>query len=138
MADKFEIIDHTADIGLIIYGDTIEQVFTNAAEGMFSLITDTSKINPLIKQEIELSADGIESLLVDWLNELLYFLDVNHVVFGSFEILELDNNTIKAVCYGEKINGKHEIKREVKAATYHMLNLSKDENGYKAQVIFDI
>ena len=138
MPEKFEIIDHTADIGLIIHGDSLQQVFANAAAGMFSLITDTDKIKPVIRQEIELSADDMESLLIDWLNELLYLLDVNQVVFGKFEITELTDNRLKAICYGEKINGRHEIRREIKAATYHMLNLGKEGKGYKAQVIFDL
>jgi SHS2 domain-containing protein len=138
MPEKFEIIDHTADIGLIIHGDSLKELFVNAAAGMFSLITDTDKIKPAVKREVELSAGDMESLLVDWLNELLYLLDIDHLVFGRFEISGLADNSIKAVCYGEKINGKHEIKREVKAATYHMLNLTKEGTGYKARVIFDI
>jgi SHS2 domain-containing protein len=138
MPEKFEIIDHTADIGLIIHGDSLRQVFANAAAGMFSLITDINKIKPVIRREIELAADDMESLLIDWLNELLYLLDANGVVFGKFEIIELTDKNIKAVCYGEKINGNHEIKREIKAATYHMLNLGKEGKGYKAQVIFDL
>jgi SHS2 domain-containing protein len=138
MPGKFEIIDHTADIGLIIHGDSLQEVFVNAAAGLFSLMTDMDNIKPVIKQQIELSADDMESLLIDWLNELLYLLDANGVVFGKFEILELTNNKLKAVCYGEKIDGRHEIRREIKAATYHMLNLSKEGKGYKAQVIFDL
>jgi SHS2 domain-containing protein len=138
MPEKFEIIDHTADIGLIIHGYSLKELFANAAAGMFSLMTDTDKIKPVIKHEIELSAGDTESLLIDWLNELLYLLDVNRVVFGKFEITELTDNRLKAVCYGEKINGNHEIRREIKAATYHMLNLSKEGKGYKARVIFDL
>jgi SHS2 domain-containing protein len=138
MANKFEIIDHTADIGLIIYGDSLKEIFANAATGMFSLITDIDNIKPVIKQKVELSANKPDNLLIDWLNELLYLFEVNYVVYGKFEITSITDNTLKAVCYGEKIGGKHEIKREIKAATYHMLNLSKDDHGYKAQVIFDI
>jgi SHS2 domain-containing protein len=138
MPEKFEIMDHTADIGLVIHGISMKELFANAAAGMFSLMTDTDKIKPVIKQEIELSAGDIESLLIDWLNELLYLLDVKQIVFGRFEITELTDNKLKAVCYGEKINGRHEIRREIKAATYHMLNLSKEGQGYKARVIFDL
>jgi SHS2 domain-containing protein len=138
MSAKFEIIDHTADIGMVIRGDSLKQLFENAATGMFSMITDMEKVKPAIKKEVQISSSDRESLLVDWLNELLFLFEAEFLVFGRFEITELTENKLKAICHGEKITSKHEIKREVKAATYHMLNLVKEDSDYKAQVIFDI
>ena len=138
MAAKFEIIDHTADIGMIVRGDSLKVLFQNAASGLFSLLTDIDKVKPAIKKSIRISSPDRESLLVDWLNELLYLFEAEFYLFGKFEIEKLDDKSLQAVCHGEKITGKHEIKREIKAATYHMLNLTKEGNGYKAQVIFDI
>jgi len=135
----FEIIDHTADIGIVAYGADIKQIFANAALGLFSLMANPDDFNEGIKRELELSAEDVEILLVEWLNELIYIFDVEHIFFKRFEIDKLTSNQIRAKCFGEKIKpGQHKLKREVKAATYHMLQINKEDGGYKVQVIFDI
>lgn len=136
----FEIIDHTADIGIVAYGTDIKQVFANAALGLFNLMADLDDFKEDLQRELELSAEDAEVLLVEWLNELIYIFDVEHIIFKRFEIDELTSTQIKARCFGEKIKpgGQHKLKREIKAATYHMLRISKEDGGYKVQVIFDI
>jgi SHS2 domain-containing protein len=89
-------------------------------------------------RDIELTAPDMESLLVDWLNELVYIFDVENMLFKRFDISQLDQNWLKARVYGEKVDAaRHEIKLGVKAATYHMLQIVSN-NGYQARVIFDI
>jgi len=135
----FEIIDHTADIGIVAYGADIKQVFANAALGLFNLMADLGNLKEDTKREIELSAEDVEVLLVEWLNELIYISDVEHIIFKRFEINELSNTQLRATCFGEKIKpGQHRLKREIKAATYHMLRLNKENGSYKVQIIFDI
>jgi SHS2 domain-containing protein len=135
----FEVIDHTADIGIVAYGADIKQVFANAALGLFNLMSDLADFKENVRREVELSAEDVEILLVEWLNELIYIFDVEHIIFKRFEIEELTSTEIKATCFGEKIEpGKHKLKREIKAATYHMLQISKEDGSYKVQVIFDI
>jgi SHS2 domain-containing protein len=135
----FEVIDHTADIGIVAYGADIKQVFANAALGLFNLMSDLADFKENVRREVELSAEDVEILLVEWLNELIYIFDVEHIIFKMFEIEELTSTKIKATCFGEKIEpGKHKLKREIKAATYHMLQISKEDGSYKVQVIFDI
>jgi SHS2 domain-containing protein len=135
----FEIIDHTADIGIVAYGADIKQVFANAALGLFNLMADLDDFGESLQREIELSAEDVEVLLIEWLNELIYIFDVERIIFKKFEIEELTSTRIKAMCSGEKIKpGEHRLKREVKAATYHMLHISKEDGSYKVQVIFDI
>jgi SHS2 domain-containing protein len=135
----FEIIDHTADIGIVSYGADVKQTFSNAALGLFSLITELGSIKENVQREIRVSSQDRESLLVEWLNELLYIFDVDHIVFKRFEFDAFNERELKVSCFGDKINPKQqEIKREVQAATYHMLAINKENNGYKAQVIFDI
>lgn len=139
MEKPFEIIDHTADIGIIAYGADIKQFFSNAALGLFSLITEVNYIKENVQREIRISSQDREGLLVEWLNELLYIFDVDHIAFKRFEFDELNDSKLKVRCFGDKINPRQQkIKREVKAATYHMLAISKEDNGYKAQIIFDI
>ncbi len=135
----FEIIDHTADIGIVAYGADIKQVFANAALGLFNLMADLDDFKEDHQRQLELSAEDVEILLVEWLNELIYIFDVEHIIFKRFEIDELTTNQIRARCFGEKVKpGQHKLKREIKAATYHMLRISKDDGSYKVQVIFDI
>ena len=136
---SFEVIDHTADVGIIAYGAEIKQVFANAALALFSLITELENISEELKYDVEVVSEDRESLLVEWLNELIYLFDAEHVLLKRFDVQSLSNTRLKATCYGEKIDpSRHKIKTGVKAATYHMLRIDKDNKGYKAQIIFDI
>jgi SHS2 domain-containing protein len=139
MKKTFEIIDHTADMGIVAYGTDVEELFSNAALALFSLITEPERIEEKLHLDLEISSEGRDSLLVEWLNELIYLFDVKHILFNRFDIGSLTHNDLKATCYGENFDPmRHKIKRGVKAATYHMLRLEKNGSGYKSQIIFDI
>lgn len=138
MNKEFEIIDHTADVGIIAYGADIRQTFANAARALFSIITEPEDVDEVLQRDIELTATDRESLLVEWLNALIYLFDVENIVFKRFDILHLDQTRLKARVYGEKVDkAKHKIKTGVKAASYHMLKVDRDD-GYRARVILDI
>lgn len=138
MAD-YEFIDHTADAGLIAYGATREEVFINAAKGMFSLIIDPLDVGSSHQQEISLYAEDYEELLVTWLNELLYLLEAENLVFSKYEITSLSHDSLNATVFGEEIDlSRHTIKTQVKAATYHQIKMKKEGDGYNARVILDI
>jgi len=139
MRRTFEIIDHTADVGIVAYGADIEELFSNAALALFSLITEPESIEGKLHFDLKVNSEDRDSLLVEWLNELIYLFDVEHILFNRFDIESLTYNQLKAVCYGETFDPvKHKIKIGIKAATYHMLKLDKNGGGYKAQIIFDI
>jgi SHS2 domain-containing protein len=134
----FEILNHTADVGIIAYGADLKQAFANAGRALFSLITELDDVKEVLHRDAELSASDEESLLVEWLNELIYQFDTEGIVFKRFDIIQLDSTRLKARGYGEKINkSRHKIKMGVKAATYHMLKVNKN-GGYRVQVLFDI
>ena len=138
MNKDFEIINHTADVGIIAYGADIRQAFVNAAKALFSLITELEDVDEVLHRDIELTATDQESLLVEWLNELIYLFDAENIIFKRFDIVQLNHTQLKVRGYGEKVDkAKHKLKIGVKAATYHMLKVDKDD-GYKVQVIFDI
>ena len=138
MENDFEIVNHTADVGIIAYGADVKQAFANASKGLFSLITELDDIREVLYRDIEVTATDKESLLVEWLNELIYRFDTENIIFKRFDITELDNTRLKARSYGEKVdNSRHELRTGVKAATYHLLKVDKDD-GYKVQVILDI
>ncbi len=138
MEKDFEIVNHTADIGIIAYGTNVGQAFANAAKAMFSLITELDDVDEVLYRDIEVTAPDEESLLVGWLNELIYLFDVENIIFKRFDITRLINIQLNARSYGEKIdNSKHKLKTGIKAATYHMLKVDRDD-GCKVQVLFDI
>jgi len=139
MDTQFEIIDHTADIGITVHGLTLKHLFENAAKGLFSIITDTHILIDDIEYPVNIQSSNKESLLVDWLNELIYIYEVEHIIFKSFIINTISNKTLEALCFGDTLDDRqYRIKREVKAATYHLLSITSDVSGYHATVIFDI
>ena len=139
---EFEILEHTADIGIAAYGKTKREVFINAAKGMFEIIAgETKNLKENFYDKIKLEADNLEGLLFAWLNELLYIGETRLVILNKFQIKELSDFQIKAEVRGAKINPPSiKIKKEIKAVTYHRLEIKKvEESGlWRAQVIFDI
>jgi len=139
MRRTFEIIDHTADVGIIAYGTDIKELFSNVALALFSLITEVDSIKENSHLDVEVTSHDRSSLLVEWLNELIYLFDVKHILLNRFDIITLSHNQLRATCYGESFDPtRHKLKLAIKAATYHMLRLDEDEKGYIAQIILDI
>jgi len=137
---KFEILDHTADVGIAAYGHSMEEVFCNAAYGMLSVITDLEGVKETTHRRIETEAPTSDELLVAWLNELIYLFDAERFIFSRFEISHLASDHLEATAYGEPIDhARHRLKTEVKAATYHLLELKEIPGGLiRSQVILDI
>ena len=139
---EFEILEHTADIGIAAYGKTKREVFINAARGMFEIIAGESKnLKENFYDKIKLEADNLEGLLFAWLNELLYISETKLVILSKLKIKELSDFQVKAEVRGMKINPPSvKIEKEIKAVTYHRLEIKKDEKSglWRAQVIFDI
>ena len=131
------MLSHTADTGIIAYGENLPEAFGNAAYGLFSIITDLRKVRQSETRTIEVSGADWDSLLFDWLNQLIYVFDVEHLLFKSCEVTELTETHLTAICRGERYDpSRHQLKIGVKSATYHMLKVDREEN--RAQVIFDI
>jgi SHS2 domain-containing protein len=135
----YELIDHTADIGAKAYGKNLSEAFENAAKAMFAIITDDSEIESIGQFNIELEAPDLEQLLVDWLSELLYLNSARNLVFGFFKLkINEKEKKLSAKVFGEKFNiSKHKIGAEIKAVTYHMLEV-KNKKPIHVQVLFDI
>ena len=134
---KYELIDHTADVGIKAYGKTISEAFENAAVGMFDIITDNSKIDSVGQYDIQLDAPDLEQLLVDWLSELLFLNSAKNLVFSSFKV-SIDEKHLSAQVFGEEYDtSKHKMGVEIKAVTYHILEVNNKEPFY-VQVLFDI
>ena len=137
----FEFIEHTADMGIRVYGENIGGLFKNAATVLFKLLTDYQPRGDKEK-EITLVAETLDELFVNWLNELISsFFTYNFISADYFiDIEEKPNSKIlKARIAGEDFDAyKNKINTEIKAATYHDLKIKKTDEGYMAEVIFDV
>ena len=138
MAGMFYTLDEVVEK----LGKNKEEVFINTAKGMFEIIAGgTKNLKENFYDKIKLEADDLEGLLFAWLNELLYIGETRLVILNKFQIKQLSDFQIKAEVGGMKINPPSvKIKKEIKAVTYHRLEIKKDEKSglWSAQVIFDI
>ena len=135
----FELLEHTADVGVVAHGGTLAEAFVHAAEGMFSVMVNLNGVREAEERSLAVEAHDWPSLLVAWLSELVYFSDVDGLVFKRFEIREMEPHSLRASAYGEKIDRqRHELGAGVKAITRHMLEVGEDEDGYRVQVLLDI
>ena len=138
---SFEFLEHTADIIIKATGDTLEEAFASAGEGLFACITTLDQIEATTEIELEIESDDQESLLVKFLSKLIYIHEVDLMVFRQFNITFESETKIKATCCGEKFDdAKHEPGMYVKAVSYHMLEIiDKDINGNATvQVLIDV
>ena len=136
MPERYEIIDHTADIAIRTTGSTMNQAFENAGYALFDTMCDAASVKPLTTKRVECQADDLEQLLVDWLSELLFICDVDDMLFSGFEV-NITGTQLTAQVMGEKMDSaRHHLKTDIKAITYHMLEVDKSTNT--VQVLFDI
>ncbi len=135
----YELLDHTADIGIIAFGKGRSEVFALAAYAMFDILTDIDNIRETGSFELQVSATNVEELLVAWLNELLYRYETERYIGRRFVISNMNDTSLCASVFGEKVDPtRHEIKAEIKSVTYHQLRVENVEGEWKAQVIFDV
>lgn len=133
---RFEEFDHTADVGIRAYGRTLDELFANAAAGMFSLITDLEAVRPVGEYEVRIAAKDLKALLFDFLSELLFLHETEKVLLAEFET-RVAGLAVDARVRGERIDrDRHPLHLSVKAVTYHEMEV--DPGKGVAQVIFDI
>jgi len=151
---RYEQIDISGDVGLRIWGQTLEGLFANAAEGMYELMTDHAGIEEKERKEVSLSSGSIEDLFVQWLNELVFLFDTYGFIGKKYivKIHGIDphspasgtNKNSGALKVEAKVSGGifnreiNESRLLIKAATYHGLSIEKVNSLWEAEVIFDI
>lgn len=136
---RFELIDISGDAGIRAFGKSLEDLFLNAAAGMYSLIADPESVSPQKSIEIESRGNSLEGLLVSWLNELVFHFDTYGFIGREFRVHELHDALIKTTVTGEDFDPeKHGRGLLIKAATYHKLKVERKEDHWEAVVIFDI
>ena len=131
-------MSNTADAGILVTATTPEGMFETAALAFTELITNVDSLNHSVERRFGLQEDDMETLLVTWLQELLYLLDTEDLVFGKFQV-NLQEFSLEATAWGEVFDPEiHPMKTEIKAVTYHQLEVEQSDQGWQAKVIFDI
>lgn len=142
---QFEILEITGDAGIRAFGVELEELFINAAAGLYHLITGSSPVREIRTVEVTAEGSSLESLLVSWLNELIFQFDTYGFLGKSIVLREFpgagtqEGLRIRAVVQGEDFDkSRHGQGLLVKAATYHRLKIEKNEGIYTAEIILDI
>jgi SHS2 domain-containing protein len=135
----YETFEHTADLGLRVRAPDLNRLFAVAAEALFAaIVEDLSGVEPRQRVEVELSGDDRAYLLFDWLRELLYRFDAEHLVFSRFDVQVRDAG-LTGTAWGEPLDpARHVPNHEVKAITLHGLRVEPTADGWLAEVIVDI
>jgi SHS2 domain-containing protein len=157
----YETFEHTADLGLRVRAPDLDQLFVEAAQALLSaIVDDLTAVEPKQRIDVSLQGDDWGFLLFDWLNELLYRFDSEHLLFGKFEVRissepgasatgssslivgalkDTPSHNVVASAWGETLDrSRHSLAHEVKAITYHGLRVEKEGDGWLAEVIVDI
>jgi SHS2 domain-containing protein len=135
----YEFFEHTADLGLRIRAGDLDTLFGEAASALFAaIVEDLTSVRPLQSVQVHLSGSDREFLLFDWLKELLYRFDAEHLLFSRFDV-HVAGNGLSGTARGEPLDrSRHELAHEVKAITYHGLRAEPTADGWLAEVIVDI
>ena len=131
----WEEIEHTADWAIRVWGEDQRALYENAALGMVSLLGDAKPIEITLRRSIEVTAIDAESLLVDWLTELLYLLE-DHLIFDQIHVTGIEGNTLRAEISGGPPD--EPINKHIKAVTYHMLEIKQTDQGLETVIVFDV
>ncbi len=136
----FEIVSHTADIAVVVRGQDMQDLFRNAARALTSvLVGDQMEIGHGVERTVNLDSTDVDALLIDWLNELVFYADAEQLVFSDFHFDDVQDGHLSVVCWGERLEASRNLFiREVKAATYHGSHISQTDNGYTARIVFDV
>jgi len=139
MKKKYKFINHTADVGIKVWGESLERLFENAAYSMFDILTELDKVKVKESLGVEIEGKSTDELLADWLRNLLYKFNGEGYLLREFNIKEISKKGLKTKVGGEKLDlSRHTLKTEIKAVTYHQLEVKKIVKGWEAQIIFDV
>lgn len=139
---RFEYLEQeaTADLAVKSYGATLGEAFVNMALAMFNAMTPLEKIEPRVERAFEVSGGDLGELLYNFLEEFLFLKDVENLVFSRISVeLDEDKIELKASCWGEPFDlGRHEAGAEIKAITYHLMEVKREGDLWSLRVVFDI
>jgi SHS2 domain-containing protein len=136
---RYRLIDHTADFGLHVFGADSKELFANAAHAMFDTLTETDLLLGTGSLNIQVTGDDWSDLMVSWLREVLFLWNGKELLVKKVQISKLSETELSAdIDYDPFDPDRHEIKLEIKAVTYHQIQVSRGPQGWEAKIIFDI
>lgn len=136
---KYELIDHTADFGIRVFGADPQELFANAAHALFDIVTDIDGLETAETITLQIAGDDWADLMVNWLRELLYLFNGSEKLVRRVRILSLSESSLHATVGVDTFDpDRHEIKAEIKAVTYHQIHVGRRPAGWEAKIIFDI
>lgn len=130
----FREIPHTADWALHVWGADLPELFGEAARGMITLAGARLAEGPRLKRTVEIEAADVESLLVAFLSEILFFMEQEHLGFDSFHI-DIESQRLRAELEGAPLLS---LTKAIKAVTFHNLNVRQTDRGYEVEIVFDV
>ncbi len=138
----YELLEHQSEIGIRASGNTIEEALCEASKALFSIMTAINRIEEIESSNILIKANNIEELFAQLMNELIFMMNVNNSFYSKFEYTITDEKNeivLTGIVHGEKIDStKHELRTEVKAATYSGLKVWEENNQKYVQIIVDV
>ncbi len=135
----YKIIDHTADLGIIVKGVDEKDVFIRAAYAMTDLMVEGDISKKTVIKDVSLQGEDFPDLMVRWLGEILYLFDGEKLLVNSIEIKSISPTKLRSTLTLTSFDPEHlQVKREIKAVTYHQISVDKVNDGWQARIIFDI
>ena len=135
----YRVFDHTADLGLEIYGRDRQELFVHAARALFDTITDLSTVKGVIAREVAVSGADLQDLFINYLRELLGWFHGGDMIVKDVAIAAVTETRVAGTARGERFDAhRHPLRREVKAVTYHMAQVAEYPGGWRAKVVLDV
>ena len=139
MQSHYTLLDHTADLRIRVSGTNPADLFKNAGLALFDLITRSDPLRPGEVIEINITGDDPADLMVNYLRELLYLWTGNEKLVNMIEIADISDTAISARVSTDRYQPEqHEILHEIKAVTYHQIEVDRTADGWQAMVVFDV
>lgn len=143
MVKGFRFLDHTADVYIEAYGRDLKEAFEKAALGMFEVMVNTENVAASEGLRVSVEGNDLQSLLYNWLEELLYLFESKGLVFSEFKVLRIaveeGSYRLEAEVRGEKFNPeKHEGRTAIKAVTYSLMEIQEKPEGVTLRFVLDI
>ncbi len=136
---NYQIIDHTADLGIVVKGVDVKDVFIRAAQAMTDLMVKADINEKGAKRKVLVEGEDFPDLMVRWLGEILYLFDGEHILVSAIEISSISPIRLQSILTVVPLNrGHHEMLREIKAVTYHQISVQRVHDGWEARIIFDV
>ncbi|MBS1263826.1 MAG: Protein archease [Methanonatronarchaeales archaeon] len=140
---SYEFLEHTADVKFRATGGSLEELFESAAEALVASMVDPSTVRPEVEVEVEVEGDDLTELLFLWLDEVVFLVSARTMLFHKFEVEEVEHldGAHRARCRGlgeEADLDRHSFETEVKAVSYHGMEVEETDGGWEASVILDV